>query len=336
MARDWAISLLTLLATCQIHSQGATGFRFVDTTIQNYSYALMMTNLDSLAKYYPHCLKYEQGDSTYQGRPIPIIHFGDSLADKFVMVQSTMHAREFMATQLTMAMLEYYTSNYETEVFNGKKLTELFKGIRFIILPMVNPDGVEISQNGIVGAVTDDVKEWLSKCEEAGTTLTQIKANALGVDINRNFRNGFGKAKYARGRKDLYHYMGPQPYSEVESRLLLKVSQRHQYSCFLNYHTSGNLIFYGCMNARKDVNEKAHILAARIKKLTGYPCFGPKSAKPSGTWADEVEIIYKRPSVTIELGTKNPVPIEEFKSIYNKNINVWAAIAELIQTGVLN
>lgn len=50
MARDWAISLLTLLATCQIHSQGATGFRFVDTTIQNYSYALMMTN--SLGKMY--------------------------------------------------------------------------------------------------------------------------------------------------------------------------------------------------------------------------------------------------------------------------------------------
>lgn len=336
MARKWATTLLILLATCQIHSQGEKEFRFVDTTIQNYSYALMMANLDSLAKHYPHCLKYEQGDSTYQGRPIPVVQFGDSLANKFVMIQSTIHAREFMATQLTMAMLEYYTSNYETEMFNGKKLIELFKGIRFIILPMVNPDGVEISQNGIDGAVTDDVKEWLSKYKEAGTELTQIKANALGVDINRNFRNGFGKAKYAKDTKDLHHYMGAQPYSEVESRLLLKVSQWHQYSCFLNYHTSGNLIFYGCMNARKEVNEKARNIAARIKKFTGYPCFGPKSAKPSGTWADEVEIIYKRPSVTIELGTKNPVPIEEFKSIYKKNINVWAAIAELIQNKVLN
>lgn len=298
---------------------------YVDTTKQLYSYNEMMEDIDSLTYKYL-IISYEIGDYTYQKRPIPIIYFGNENADKFVMIQATMHAREYMATLLVMSLLDYYATNLDNLSYKGISYTELFEKVCLVIIPMVNPDGVEIAQKGLDGARTEDVKSWL-KLAMLKDSLNQIKSNARGVDINRNFRNGFGKAKYAKQTKNLYHFMGEKPYSEIESRLLLTTSEKQKYSCFINYHTSGNVIYYGCQNADKAVNVSAFNFAKVISELTGYPSFGPTYARPSGTWADEVEMLYKRPSMTIEIGTKNPVPIQEFKQIFEKNLLVWAAIA---------
>ena len=64
-----------------------------------------------------------------------------------------------------------------------------------------------------------------------------------------------------------------------------------------------------------------------IKRHTGFPLYGPDTSPACGSWADEVEVLYKRPSATIELGSKNPVPIAEFNGLYKKNLWIWADIA---------
>ena len=287
----------------------------------------MLEDLEEMHKRWPDCLSFELRDKTYQGRSIPVVYFGNVKAERFVMVQASIHAREYMSSLIVMSMLEHYLMNYKNGSFRGHKFGDLFEKVCFVIVPMVNPDGVEIAQRGEQGAVTDDVKQWVRANSKAGIKHDQIKSNARGVDLNRNFYNGFGKDRSRKPNKGYSHYPGSSPLSELESKLLLKVAGEHNYDCFLNYHTSGNLIYYGCGNAPQSVNARALKIANMIKRHTGFIPRGSGHSAACGSWADEVEVRFKTPSVTIELGTRNPVPISEFDELYKKNLLVWADIA---------
>lgn len=307
----------------------------VNRTKQIYSYQEMLEDLQVMQEVWPECIKFEMRSETYQGRGIPVVYLGNPEAKHHVMVQAAMHAREYMSAQLVMAMLEHYVRNYETGSFDGQKLKQLLNEVCFVIIPMTNPDGVEIAQRGEAGAVTADVKEWVRANTRAGIKFDQIKSNARGVDINRNFSNGFGKDRKRKPSKNYSHYPGKEPLTEVESNLLMTVAQEHDYDCFLNYHTCGNLVYHGCKNAPKQVNDQALRMSNIIKRHTSYPLYGPDTSPECGSWADEVEVRFQRPSATIELGTRNPVPLSEFKGLYNKNLWVWADLAIAIIDGEL-
>jgi len=321
-----------------VQQQSATApppAHIVDTSKQLYSYAEMMEDLNELQRYYPECVKVETRGKSYQGRAIPVVTFGNPTAQQKVMIQSAIHAREYLSAQLVMAMLEHYAKNYSTGSYQGRSLRDLFQQVGLVILPMVNPDGVEIAQKGEKGAKTEDVRLWIRQHTQAGVSHTQIKSNARGVDLNRNFQNGFGKDRKVKWNKDYSHYPGEYPHSEIESQLLLTIAQEHNYVCFLNYHTCGNLVYYGCKNASERVNTKALKMSQLIKRHTGFPLYGPTTSPECGSWADEVEVLYGRPSATIELGTRNPVPIAEFSDLYKKNLWIWADLARTIVNGDL-
>lgn len=323
------------VSTATFHNYISPKFEIVDRTKQTYSYQEMVEDLQLMQDVWSQCIRCEMRSRTYQGRDIPVVYLGNPEAKYHVMVQAAMHAREYMASLLVMTMIEHYARNYETGFFQGKKLKWLLEKVCFVIMPMVNPDGVEIAQRGDDGAVTADVKEWVQANTQAGIQYDQIKSNARGVDINHNFRNGFGLDKKLKKSKNYLNYPGENPLSEVESRLMLDVAQEYDFACFLNYHTSGNLIFYGCKNAPEQVNEQALKIADIVKRHTSYPLCGPEEIPECGTWADEVEVCFLRPSTTIELGTQNPVPISEFYGLYDKNLWVWADLAYAIISGQL-
>lgn len=306
----------------------------VDVSKQKYSYQEMLDDLALLAERYPNVFSYELGATTYQGRQIPLVTLGNRYSGRYVMVQASMHAREYMSALLVMALMERYADYCQRYIlYKDVFLCDVFQQVCFVIVPMANPDGVEIAQRGEDGAVTDDVRQWVRHNSRSGVRYDQIKSNARGVDINRNFRNGFGRDALRKVSKSYAYYPGAEPCSEVESCFLLEVSEMHDYALFLNYHTKGNLVYYGCKNAPDDVNEAAQRLAHIIQGRTYYPLHGPNTTPPNGSWADEVEVRYRRPSATIELGTRNPVPISEFPGLFSKNHWVWADIAIAVMKG---
>lgn len=302
----------------------------VDTRHQQYTYEEMLQDLQQISERYGHCVRYEIGDTTSGGRLLPIVYFGDTAATRYVLVQACMHAREYASSQLVMTMLEQYASTYETDTYKGDSLKSLFGQVALVILPMMNPDGVEIAQHGTKGKLSADVIAWVNKNTKAGNAHTQIKANARGVDINRNFGNGFNKARKRSFEPSYQFYAGPKPYSEVEARLIRRISDEIPFTCFLNYHTCGNVVYYGCMNAESRVNQAAQRMANLIKRHTAYRLFGPETEPAGGTWADEVEVLYQKPSATIEIGTRNPVPVTELPRIISKNRWIWADLARAI------
>jgi len=97
-----------------------------------------------------------------------------------------------MTTQLTMKQIELYCLNYYTGMHQKRYYSELFDEVAFHILPMANPDGVTISQFGSKGIRNKNLRQKIEKiCKKYGNGKTSYytnwKANARGVDLNRNF-----------------------------------------------------------------------------------------------------------------------------------------------------
>lgn len=328
MKRLFAIGFSLVLVLCSVNAQTTTPRPIVSTDHQKYSYNEMIQDLEQLQETYPECISFELKDTTYQGRQIPLVYFGNKEASKKIMMTASIHAREYMTSLLVMAMMEYYAKYYNTESFEGVKYSALFSDVCLIILPMVNPDGVEISQKGVGGAVTQDVKDWLLSEIKKGNKPEMIKANARGVDINRNFAYGFGLGTPRAYARSLDYYCGPYAYSEVESRMMRTVSDMYPYEFFLNYHTRGNMIYHGSDPSLIEENAQSKKIAKIVQRVTGYRTIEEYLAH--GTWADELELCHRRGSVTIEVGTRNPVPISEFSTIFNKNKLVWATLLKAI------
>ena len=87
----------------------------------------------------------------------------------------------------------------------------------------------------------------------------------------------------------------------------------------------GNIIYYGADTNTPEVNAGCANMASIVKNITGYK---PKyCGKAIGSFADYFGAVEGVPSVTIEIGTANPVPISQFTNIYQKNVSVWPIIA---------
>nr|MDE7325365.1 peptidase [Lachnospiraceae bacterium] len=174
----------------------------VDTTKQIYSYDEMCGDLEELKNRYPDGFTYQSVGVSADGRNIYEVAFGSPVAGKKIIIQAGIHAREYMTSQLVMAQLEFYLGLREDAVYGGKTVKELFDTVSIHLFPMMNPDGISISQYGLDG-VSDatlraDIKSWYDRDRANGQTANTFenylklwKANARGVDLNRNFDYGF-------------------------------------------------------------------------------------------------------------------------------------------------
>lgn len=97
-----------------------------------------------------------------------------------------------------MKQLEYGLAFYGTGSYEGRLLSDLFNKTAIHYVPMVNPDGITISQSGIGGIRSEELRRTIEQCYQndlaQGRTsaameryLNYWKANGRGVDLNQNF-----------------------------------------------------------------------------------------------------------------------------------------------------
>lgn len=219
-----------------------------------YSYDQMKQDLETLQEKYPEQMQIESLGTTADGREILEAVLGDVNAEHHILVQATMHAREYMNTVLAMNQIEDYLRYSEERSYNETRWSELYKKVCFHVIPMVNPDGVTISQEGADGISDEALKSQLEECYQravdSGSTYSDRmqyfsvwKANARGVDLNRNFDAGWEEYTGAADPASEC-YKGTSPASEAESQAVLRVAQDYDLDCCIAYHSFGNLIYW--------------------------------------------------------------------------------------------
>jgi g-D-glutamyl-meso-diaminopimelate peptidase len=176
---------------------------------------------------------------------------------------------------------------------------------------MVNPDGVELVQQGILPThpLYHDLKKW----NEGRADYRGWKANIRGVDLNDQFPAYWEEEVRRRGktgpsRRD---YAGPAPLSEPESKALADLTEREQFDMVLSIHSQGQEIYW---NYRDLEPKESRDWALRLAAATGY-----RAVKLGGSDAGYKDWFIQRfgkPGFTVEVGLGvNPLPMRDYDDI---------------------
>ncbi|MDD6035997.1 MAG: M14 family zinc carboxypeptidase [Lachnospiraceae bacterium] len=310
----------------------------VDTGKEPYTYDEMCEDLELLAYAYPDIISLSWEGKSADGRRIPAVLFGNPEAEHTLFIQAAIHGREHLTTLLVMEQLETYAREYDTGSYSGRTYREIFSDVALLVVPMTNPDGVSISQLGTESIETEELRalvEGFYERDGAGMTreyfYRRYKANANGVDLNRNFAYGFeefvGNAVPAADR-----YKGEAPASEPETRYLMELTESRQTAAALSYHATGSVLYWD-FGQTGAFREKCLSFVNVVHELTGYRIVYSASEKQDAAgyceWAAGIKGI---PEVTIEIGTvAAPLPISQFENIWLENRDVPAAVAVQVQ-----
>lgn len=235
----------------------------------------------------------------------PIILFAPS-KKPLALVVGGIHGREHITCKLVLELAKNYV------------------GERVAFIPMLNPDGVEISVKGKT-ASSSGYGEKYEKWNGGNPDLSLWKANARGTDLNVNFPADWGKGKDNKRLPSSENFIGNSPFSERETRLLRDYIAKINPYTVIAYHSKGEVIYYGY----GDFKDSAKNLDA-LSSATGYPCEVAQNS--CGGLKDWFIKVSGRPGYTIEVGSdrlSHPIPYSEFDKIYAQNKDI-PTIAEEI------
>lgn len=271
-----------------------------------YSYEQMNADIAKLAELYPNLVRTDTIGWTESGREIPVMQIGNPNAEYHVLLQGAIHGREHFTACLLMILTDYALS----QNYFGQTM------VCYHIIPMSNPDGVIISQTGELLGIQEliyyfDLEAGYTSYDPA-TFAEQWKANAIGIDINRNFCSGW--------ENSLEHldvssqkYRGDEAFSAEESIALRDYTIQHDFDATFSFHSHGSVIYYQYGN-KQPVNDLSYSLALAAEQVTGYELLTYDGTSGAGykDWAmDELGI----PSLTIEIGCFNSPLVNQ--DVYN-------------------
>ncbi len=299
-----------------------TGGKLVDTSVQNYTYAMMRTAIVKLKRRFPRHLAVSSLGKSTAGRDIPLLLVGNPEAPRRVWVDASMHAREHMCTQIVMNQIELLLNNYEKGVFEGKRLRDVLEEVCLYIVPMGNPDGVELCQRGLTSVYDPALRAYLRELNLGSDDFSRWKANIRGVDLVSNFDAKWAEKATAALDPAPYGYKGEKPLSEVESRLCAEFIASIGFDITISYHAVGGELYwwFGQEGERQD---RDFDIAMGFADLTGYTLISKeRSLTDSAGLKDWAIQTFRQPGITVELGpvtTIAPIPIGDFFQIWERN-----------------
>lgn len=290
----------------------------------NYTSFLLNMNLNELKNRYSFLEIGSAGESIL-GQTIPFVRIGRG--NKEVFYSASFHANEWITSVVLMKFLEDYCYAYQNNLsIFGYSARRLFDISSLYIIPMVNPDGVDL----VTGRIPAGSNIYLS-AQRIANNFPSIpfvdgwKANIRGVDLNLQFPAGWENAreiKFAQGftMPAPRDFVGYGPLTEPESLAVYNFTLSHDFRLILAYHSQGEVIYWQFQNFNPP---NALYIGNQFASVSGYSLESTPYNSSFAGYKDWFIQDYNRPGYTIEVGLgTNPLPISQFDKIYADNLGI--------------
>ena len=280
--------------------------------------------LDALRDAYPF-VETELLARTAFGRPIYAVKLGQG--ERRVLYSAAHHANEWLTATVLLKFIEDYAEALQNDAqLGGVNARELYQNAAIHLVPLVNPDGVDL----VTGAIGPGAEQYERAREFAGFYPNipfpdGWKANLNGVDLNLQYPAGWLRAreiKFSQGftRPGPRDYVGRFPLSQIESQALYDYTERIDPAAVIAWHSQGEVIYwqYGGIEV-----PGARELAERFANLSGYALEDTPYNSSFAGYKDWFIQYFRRPGFTIEVGTgTNPLPLSQFDPIYTASLPI--------------
>ena len=304
-----------------------------------YTYEDLQADLRLLQSLYPARFTYEEEGYTVDGRRIYCAVLGTGRGSRQIVVDVGAHAEEYLNPAAVMADVEFTLRQYDDPVSGGRTPREILADTDVYLFPMLNPDGVTISQSGLTNLQPETAERLRGIYEAeyaAGRTEATLddylkgwKANANGVDINRN-------ALFSRTGRDYdtgvrapasEEFPGNRAAPEAETATYLRLLDRLRNPvAVLSIHSQGSLIYWICGQNETDLTA-ARRLTEIAESVTGY--YAEPEDSFVGALADWAMLEKHIPAVTIETGLGgSPLPLTQQPEIAERLSGLILAVAD--------
>lgn len=263
--------------------------------------------------------------TTAYGRPVILLKLGRGARSVFY--NAAHHANEWITTPLLMRFLEEYARSISegTQIFD-RDAAALFRSTQLYLVPMVNPDGVDL----VTGAIAQDSAEYRDALAIAAyypsiPFPTGWKANLRGVDLNLNYPADWEQArenKFALGFTSPAprDYVGQAPLDQPECAAMAELTRQIEPRLTLSYHSQGKVIYWKFLDMAP---EGAEAIGRRFAEVSGYLLEDTPFASGFAGYKDWFILRFGRPAYTVEVGMgENPLPLSQFPEIYRRNLGI--------------
>lgn len=288
----------------------------------DYTYDIMDRNIRGLKARYPFIEVGVAGRSVL-GKNLYYIRLGNGPTEVFY--NAAHHSLEWITAPLLMKFVENFARAYaDHSSIQGYNIRNLWSRGSIYIMPMVNPDGVNLVLEGLKrdNPYYNQLRVW----NDTGQPFSQVwNANIRGVDLNRNYPASWEEAKAQEPSLGVdgpgpTRYGGPRPLSEPETQAVVNFTRQHDFKLVIAYHTQGRVIYWLYQNIRPP---RALEIARIFSGITGYAVADVPYAAAYAGYKDWFVEQYRRPGYTFEVGIgRNPISIGQFDRIYRENEEV--------------
>ena len=283
----------------------------------------------ALTERYPFCRTEVLATTIFQ-RPIRTLVIGNG--PRKVIFSAAHHANEWITALVLLKFAEdFATAIAENGLIGGQDAKALAETTTLYMVPMVNPDGVDLVTGGIPeNSIQYTFARGLSRNYPAIPFPSGWKANLAGVDLNLQYPARWLQAreiKFSQGytRPGPRDYVGRAPLDQIESQALEGYTQFLNPDLVLAYHSQGKEIYWKFLDY--DV-PGARELGEQMAEASGYTLADTPYASSFAGYKDWFIQRFRRPGYTIEVGQgENPLPLSQFNEIYGDNLPIMLIAA---------
>lgn len=291
------------------------------------TYEVCERSIRELAKTYP-AIKTRVLTETAFGRSVQALELGTGR--RRVLYTAAHHANEWITAPVLLKFAEELAGAAASGgEIRGVPARDILEKTRICLVPMVDPDGVDL----VTGGIREGTQPYVL-AEKIARDFPDVpfpagwKANLMGVDLNLQYPAGWLRAreiKFSQGytRPAPRDYVGRAPLGQPEARALARYTWEVDPALVLALHTQGREIYWQFQDIPVP---GARELGEEFARVSGYALAEVPAASGFAGYKDWFIQDFRRPGFTIECGLgENPLPLSQFAEIYRDNLGIFIA-----------